>query len=345
MNVCFIMYPWEEVVPEQDTTLRLIHECVSRNHMVALTTTHNLTMRDSVASAFCNIFKKGAPIPSDPFIFYKKAKFKKAGLPLSRFDVIILRSDPPLDVLSLNFFDSVHDEVFFINDIDGLRIANNKLYTASFDDPEHRFIPITHVSKNQEYLKDVLLNSKADKMIMKPLDGYGGRGVILIEKHAQQNFRSLLDYYINNRQGGSYVILQEYIEGADKGDIRVLILNGEPIGAMRRIPHPEDIRSNIHAGGKTIKHTLSEKELELCRHISPKLVRDGLFFVGIDIIDGKLIEVNVLSPGGMVPINKLNQVRLQEKVIDFIENVIRTKESIAIRKSEFRRVIEDANSI
>ncbi len=332
-------------MPERDTTLRLIHECVSRNHMVALTTTHNLTMRDTVASAFCNIFKKGAPIPSEPFLFYKNAEFKKVGLPLSGFDVIILRSEPPLDVLSLNFFDSVHDEVFFINDIDGLRIANNKLYTASFDDPEHRFIPITHVSKDQEYLKDVLLSSKADKMIMKPLDGYGGKGVILIEKHAQQNFRSLLDYYINNRQGGSYVILQEYIEGADKGDIRILILNGEPIGAMRRIPHPEDVRSNIHAGGKTIKHTLSKKELELCRHISPKLVRDGLFFVGIDIIDSKLIEVNVLSPGGMVPINKLNRVRLQEKVIDFIENVIRAKESLAIRKSEFRKAIEDANSI
>ncbi len=345
MNVCFIMYPWDEIIPEKDTTLCLIHECVCRGHMVALTTSNSLTIRDTIASAFCNILKKGTQIPSDILTFYKKAKFQKVGLPLSGFDVILMRAEPPLDALSLNFLDSVHDEVFFINDIDGLRIANNKLYTASFDDSGHNFIPITHVSKNQEYLEEVFGNSQADKMIMKPLDGYGGKGVILIEKHAQQNFRSLLDYYINNRQGGSYVILQEYIEGADKGDIRILILNGEPIGAVRRIPHPGDVRSNVHAGGKPVKHTLTKEEIALCRHIGPKLVRDGLFFVGIDVISCKLIEVNVMSPGGMVPINKLNQVKLQAKVIDFVENVIRVKESIVVRKSEFRKAIEDANSI
>ncbi len=345
MNVCFIMYPWHEIIPETDSTLRLIHECMVRGHTVALTTTHNLTMRDTVASAFCKIFKKTDSIPSKIMSFYKKAEFKKVGLPLSGFDVIMMRAEPPLDVLALNFLDSVQNEVFFINDIDGLRIANNKLYTAAFDDPDHKFIPITHVSKNQEYLEDVLNDSKADKMIMKPLEGYGGKGVILIEKHARHNFRSLLDYYITNRQGGSYVILQEYVEGADKGDIRILILNGEPIGAMRRIPQPGDVRSNVHAGGKAIKHCLTRQERDLCRHIGPKLVRDGLFFVGIDVINGKLIEVNVLSPGGIVRINKFNRVKLQKKVIDFMENVIRVKESISIRKSEFRKAIEDAHSI
>lgn len=345
MNVCFIMYPWHEIIPETDSTLRLIHECMVRGHTVALTTTHNLTMRDTVASAFCKIFKKSASIPSKIISFYKKAEFKKVGLPLSGFDVIMMRSEPPLDVLALNFLDSVQNEVFFINDIDGLRIANNKLYTAAFDDPDHKFIPITHVSKNQEYLEEVLNDSKADKMIMKPLEGYGGKGVILIEKHARHNFRSLLDYYITNRQGGSYVILQEYVEGADKGDIRILILNGEPIGAMRRIPQPGDVRSNVHAGGKAIKHSLTRQERALCRHIGPKLVRDGLFFVGIDVINGKLIEVNVLSPGGIVRINQFNRVKLQKKVIDFVENVIHIKESISIRKSQFRKAIKNAHSI
>lgn len=345
MNICFIMYPWDKVIPERDTTLRLIHECVRRNHTVAMTTTSNLTMRDTVASAFCNVFNKSEPFPERAIDFYETATFKNVGLPLSGFNVIFMRADPPLDVLALNFFDSVHDAVFFINDIDGLRIANNKLYTASFDDPEHRFIPATHVSKNQEYLNNVLDESPADKMIMKPLDGYGGKGVILIEKQARHNFRSLLDYYINNRPGGSYVILQEYVKGADQGDIRILLLNGEPIGAVRRVPDPGDVRSNVHAGGKPVKHVLTGKELELCHHIGRKLVRDGLFFVGIDVIACKLIEVNVLSPGCMVPINQLNNVRLQEKVIDFIENVIRVKESIEIRKSEFRKAIEDANKI
>ncbi|MCF6247356.1 MAG: glutathione synthase [Desulfobacula sp.] len=345
MNVCFIMCPWHKIIPEQDTTLRLIHECILRNHTVAMTTTHNLTMRDTVASAFCNVFVKKSKVPEKAIDFYEKAVFQNVGLPLSGFDVIVMRADPPLDVLALNFLDSVHDSVFFVNDIDGLRIANNKLYTASFDDPEHRFIPITHVSKNQEYLENVLEDSPAQKMIMKPLDGYGGKGVILIEKRARHNFKSLLDYYINNRQGGSYVIMQEYVKGADKGDIRILILNGEPIGALRRVPSPGEVRSNVHAGGRPVKHNITDKEMELCRHIGPKLIRDGLFFVGIDVINCKLIEVNVLSPGCMVPINRLNKVRLQEKVIDFVENVIRIKDSIAIRKSEFRKAIEDANNI
>lgn len=345
MNVCFIMYPWNKVIPERDTTLRLIHECVKRGHTVAMATTNNLTMRCTVASAFCNVFAKVKSIPDRAIDFYKEAKFKNVGLPLSGFDVIVMRADPPLDTLALNFLDSVHDSVFFINDIDGLRIANNKLYTASFYDPKHKFIPITHVSKNQEYLESVLEDSKAQKMIMKPLDGYGGKGVILIEKHARHNFKSLLDYYINNRQGGSYVILQEYVEWANQGDIRILILNGEPIGALRRVPSLGEVRSNVHAGGKPVKHILTDKEMELCHHIAPKLVRDGLFFVGIDVINCKLIEVNVLSPGCMVPINKLNKVQLQKKVIDFVENVIQVKDSIAIRKSEFRKAIEDANNI
>jgi len=344
MNICLIMYPWDTIDPEADTTLTLIHECVRRGHFVALTTNDNLTMRDTVASAFCNIFTKSSSPPNDIPEFFKEAEFNRVRLPLSGFDVILLRTNPPLDRLAMNFLDSIHDEVFFINDIGGLRIANNKLYTASFDDPEHKFIPITHVSKSQEYLEDVFSDSKADKMIMKPLDGYGGKGVILIEKHAQKNFRSLLDYYINNRHGRNYVILQEFVEGAENGDVRILILNGEPIGSMQRIPAPGDVRANVHAGGKAVKHELTQKEIELCNHIGRKLVRDGLFFVGIDVINGKLIEVNVLSPGGIVPINKLNSLRLQEKVVDYMENVMRVKESLANRKSEFKKAIEDAKS-
>lgn len=344
MNICFIMYPWEEIIPESDTTLTLIHESVRRGHTVALTTNDNLTMRDTVASAFCNIFSDSSSPPDDILKFYKKAQFNRVRLPLSGFDVILLRSEPPLDRLALNFLDSVHDEVFFLNNIDGIRIANNKLYTASFDDLEHNFIPITHVSKSQEYLEDVFRDSHADKMIMKPLDGFGGKGVILIEKHAQKNFRSLLDYYINNRHGRNYVILQEYVEGADKGDVRILLLNGKPIGSMQRIPAPGDVRANVHAGGKAVKHEMTPKEIELCKHIGPKLVRDGLFFVGIDVISGKLIEVNVLSPGGVVPINMLNNVKLQTNVVDFIENVMRVKETLANRKSEFKKAIEDAKS-
>ncbi len=344
MNILFLMYPWERVDPETDSTIRMIHECVARGHTVALATVHNLTMRESTAMAFCNVFIKDEAISSKMTTFYKNTHFRKVKLPLGGFDAIIMRSNPPLNVTALNFLDSVRDDVFIMNDIDGLRIANNKLYTSSFDDPDNKYIPKTYVSKTPDYLESVLRNSATDKMIMKPLDGYGGQGVIMVEKQALTSFRSLLDFYINTTKEGNYVILQEYVEGADQGDVRILILNGEVLGAMKRIPAANDVRSNVHAGGSVVKHNLSKTEKELCALIGPKLVRDGLYFVGIDVIAGKLIEVNVLSPGGIMRINKLNRVKLQTKVIDFVELIVKSKNSrhyIQARKTEFSTAIDN----
>ncbi|WP_330959902.1 glutathione synthase [Photobacterium sp. 53610] len=339
MKICFVMYPWHKVEPETDSTLRLIHEVASRGHTVALTTPSNLTMRDSMAIAFCRVLKKTTVSNNVPS-FYRKAEFRKAELPLAGFDAIIMRANPPLDTMALNFLDSVRDDTFIFNDIDGLRVANNKLYTASLPDPNREFIPVTHVSKNREYLERVLEENPNDRMIMKPLNGYGGKGVILVEKSAKSSVRSLLDFYIGDDH--NYVILQDYIEGAEQGDVRIMMLNGEPIGAMKRVPAKDDVRSNIHAGGQEVKHTLTKQELRLCRHIGPKLVRDGLYFVGLDVINGKLVEVNVLSPGGITRINRLNRTKLQREVIDFVESVVKAKDVSIARKNKFRQVIEDA---
>lgn len=335
------MYPWEKVEPESDSTLRMIHEAVSRGHTVAITTPNNLTMRDSAAIAFCKVIKK-TTISNNIPSFYRNAEFRKAQLPLAGFDVIFMRANPPLDTMALNFLDSVRGDTFIMNDIDGLRVANNKLYTASLHDPNNEFIPATHVSKNREYLERVLAENSNERMIMKPLNGYGGSGVILVEKRAKSSVKSLLDFYIGDEK--NYVILQDYVEGAEQGDVRILMLNGEPIGAMRRVPAEDDVRSNIHAGGKEVKHILSKQEKRLCKHIGPKLVRDGLYFVGLDVINGKLIEVNVLSPGGITRINRLNRAKLQRQVIDFAESVVSAKEMVISRKNEFRKVIEDADA-
>ena len=344
MKICFLMYPWERIDPETDSTLRLIHEAASRGITVAITSPPNLTVRDSVAYAFCNVLKKSQKVSANIPSFYKNAELNRCKLPLAGFDVIIMRANPPLDTTALNFLDSVRNDVFIMNDIDGLRIANNKLYTASFSGEAARFTPVTHVSKSREYLEQVLDESSTEKMIMKPLNGYGGQGVIVVEKRAQQSFRSLLEFYIGG-DDGNYVILQEYIEGAHEGDVRILVLNGEPIGAMRRVPNEKDIRSNIHAGGVEVKHSLSKEEKELCHALGPQLVRDGLYLVGLDVINGKLIEVNVLSPGGITRINKLNRVKLQKDILDFIENVVTTRELVIERKNTFRKVIEDAEVI
>ncbi|MCY4044291.1 MAG: glutathione synthase [Cellvibrionales bacterium] len=344
MKICFLMYPWDRIDPATNSTLRLIHEAATRQLTVAITTPNNLTVRESTAFAFCNVLKKDKKISSSIPTFYKTASFKRCKLPLAGFDVIIMRANPPLDTTALNFLDSVRNDVFIINDLDGLRIANNKLYTASFSGEATKFIPVTHVSKSIDYLEQVLDESPTEKMIMKPLNGYGGKGVIVVEKRAQQSFRSLLDFYIGS-DDGNYVILQEYVEGAEKGDVRILMLNGEPIGAMRRVPAEKDIRSNIHAGGQEVKHTLTKEEKALCKAMGPQLVRDGLYLVGLDVINGKLIEVNVLSPGGITRINKLNRVKLQKQILNFVENMVSARELVTERKNTFRKVIEDAEAI
>jgi glutathione synthase len=343
MNICFLMYPWEQIDAENDTSLALIHECVKRKHGVAMCTPANLTIRNSVTNAFCKVINRPEKVPSNLKSFYKRTTLRNEMLPLAGFDVIFMRANPPLDPLVLNFLDSVNDDVFIMNSLSGTREANNKLYTAVFDDPQNEIIPVTHVSKNKDYIIQMINESKANKMILKPLNGYGGSGVILIEKNAMMSINSLLDFYINKSDGTTdYVILQDYIEGADQGDVRILLLNGVPLGAMRRVPGEGDHRSNVSAGGSIVKHQLTPQEKKLCRKIGPKLVRDGLYFVGIDVINGKLVEVNVMSPGGITYINKVYNVRVQEKVIDFIEDVVQEKANAFKRKTLLRKTVEDA---
>lgn len=343
MNICFLMYPWEEIKPDNDSSLTLIHECAKRGHGVAICTPSNLTIRNSVTNAFCTIINRMEKVPSSPKSYYKKATTREEMLPLAGFDAIFMRANPPLDPLMLNFLDSVKDDVFIINSVQGMREANNKLYTAVFEDPNNDIIPVTHVSKNKNYLIKTIEESDSDKMILKPLNGYGGSGVILIEKSAMGNINSLLDFYISKSDGSSdYVILQEYIEGAEKGDVRILLLNGLPIGAMKRIPGEKDHRSNVTAGGRVEKHRLTQAEKLLCKKIGPKLVKDGLYFVGIDVINGKLVEVNVMSPGGITYINKVSKVKLQEKVVDFLESKVLEKNAAFRRMTDLKKQVDEA---
>jgi glutathione synthase len=336
------MDPWDSLNPEDDSSLRLIHESVIRGHNVGILYPQGLTIRQSRAYGFIRKIRKQDRHSESIPVFYRKVQFTEQLLPLSGFDAIFIRNNPPIDPIMLNFLDSVKDDTFILNDIDGLRKANNKLYPASFDDPKNEIIPVTHVSKSINFLKKTISESKKDKMILKPLDGFGGSGVIILEKSASQNISSLLDFYISGSSKGQYVILQEYVEGAQEGDTRVLLLNGEPIGAYRRVPGPDELRSNIKVGGKPAKHSMTKQEKLICKKVGPKLVKDGLYFVGLDIINGKLIEVNVISPGGITRINRFNRARVQKQVIDFIEDVVNQRETAIDRKREFKRLIDEA---
>ncbi|MEW5820065.1 MAG: glutathione synthase [Cyanobacteriota bacterium] len=342
MHIGFIIDDWNNINPVRNTTLRLVHEAFLRDYFVGILYPNNLTIRNNVVHGFFKVLEKMDKIPSNTETFFKKASFKEQMLPLKGFDAIFVRKDPPIDSTMLNFLDSVANDVLILNDINGMRKANNKTYTTVFNDPQNTFLPITFVSKNKEYLKRVISESKHEKMILKPLKGYGGKGVIVLEKNAIHNINSLLDFYIDGPDEKNYVIVQEYIEGAEHGDTRVLLLNGQVLGALKRVPAEDDVRSNMHAGGSAQKHLLTPEEKAICKKIGPQLVQDGLYFVGIDIINGKLLEVNVLSPGALVAINRLYKTKLQKKVIDFIEEKVNEKEDAIKQRIAYREAVKNA---
>ncbi len=324
MHIGFIIADWNKIDPANSSTLYIIKECLKRGHTVSILYTNNLTVRNNVVHGFLETIDKLDKIPENVTSFYKKITFKKALKALHVFDCIMIRKDPPINPLVFNFLDAIKDEVVVINDVDGIRKANNKLYTTTFHDPNNTYLPVTHVSGSKKYINKVIDESEQEKMILKPLDGSGGRGVIVLEKNARSNINSLLDFYIDE-SGDSYVILQEYIEGAEEGDVRVLMLNGKFIGAYNRKPATGEIRANIQAGGSAHKYTMTESQMKICKKVGAKLVADGLYFVGLDMIGDKILEVNVLNPGGITNINKLDKVKLEKKVVDFFEEKVDIK--------------------
>lgn len=343
MHMGFIIASWNHIEPLQSSTLTVIKECLKREHTVSIMYTNNLTVRNNIVHGAIETIDKMDKIPENITTFYKKITFTKKLVALHAFDCLMIRKDPPINPLVLNFLDAIKDEVVIINDVDGIRKANNKLYTTTFHDPNNNFLPITHVSGSKKFINKTIEESDAGKMILKPLDGSGGKGVIILEKNARANINSLLDFYIDET-GDNYVILQEFIEGADQGDVRVLMLNGKAIGAYNRKPANGEIRANIQQGGTAHKYILTESQKKICKKIGAKLIRDGLYFVGLDMIGDKILEVNVLNPGGITNINKLEKLRLHKSVVDFIEEKVEEKvekrvelEYLLKRLSELRR--------
>jgi len=338
----FIINDWADIEPGKSSTLTIIQECLLRKHKVAVLYPQNLTVRENVVHGFVKIISAMDKIPDKVDSFYKRICFEEKMVPLHAFDALFIRKDPPLDPILLNFLDSIKNETVVLNDVDGLRKASNKLYTTTFHDPNHTFLPITHVSKNKDYLKRVVQESDKDKMILKPLDGSGGRGVIVLEKNAQSSINSLLDFYISGQGNSNYVILQEFLEGAEEGDVRVLMLNGKFLGAYQRKPADDDIRANIQQGGSAHKYVMSESQLHVCKKVGPKLAADGLFFVGLDMIGDKILEVNVCNPGGITNINKLNRQKLQRQVVDAIEEKVNEKQE---QRAELEFLIKRLNDL
>jgi glutathione synthase len=169
---------------------------------------------------------------------------------------------------------------------------------------------------------------------MKPLRSFGGRGVIKVSSKDPENLNSLLNFYL--RSDRPYprrepIMVQEYLEAVHtEGDVRIMLLNGKYLGSYRRVPHDNEFRANISAGGSAVAHQMSPMEEHICTLIGDRLVKDGLYFVGIDVIGGKLVEINCVSPGGLPRINMLHGLQLEIPVVDFIEERASAKKSSMI---------------
>jgi glutathione synthase len=321
MKIAFLMDKLESINPEYETTSWLMYECNQRGHTVYFLEPHDVYIRsDEIVARMRNITVS----PDLSMKKYWRSLIRCLNRDellfetVTELDALFLRKDPPLLYQTMEFLSPISDKVFMINSTTGQIMGNSKLYTLNFPN----IIPETHVSRDPARLLKIIDDFGGD-MVIKPLQRFGGEGVIKVSVKDRLNLKSLINYYVSayrSYEEREPIMVQEYIDVVrTEGDIRILMLNGEILGAMRRKPRKGDFRTNIHAGARAYKHEVTQREKEICLTIKDKLIRDGLYFVGIDVIGDKLGEINCVSPGGIPRINKLDGVKLEAKVIDFIE--------------------------
>lgn len=309
----FLMDPLDTILPDKDTTFAFMLESAGRGHEVLYFNTRDMYAKDG--SAFAALrparVRRGTPHYSlgEPF----EADLKS-------LDVVFFRSDPPvtMDYLHQTYLlDLITDEVFVTNNPSGVRDANEKLFALNF--PE--FMPEHIVTCDMDRIKR-FIGEAGGKVVIKPLDRMGGEGVFVIES-GDRNTNALLE--VSTDYGKRKVIVQRYIPEVRKGDKRILLLNGDFLGATTRIPRDDEHRANIHAGGKTIKYELTERDREIIEKVGPELREKGLHFAGLDVLGDRLTEINVTSPTGIQEINRLEGTNLEAKVIDFVEREVQRK--------------------
>jgi glutathione synthase len=317
MKFAFIIDPIHKLIPGHDTSVALMEAAQLLGHEVFITEANLLTVINSQAWANLTQIEltpvqaiDGRWVVSDNW--YQLGE--KSLQPLETMDAVFMRTDPPVNIPYLYgtfLLDYINpDKTLVVNSPKALRSANEKMYALQFKDA----IPETIVSQNKEVIRKFV--SENAIAVLKPLGGKAGEGILLLEA-GDRNFNSLIE--ISTQQGQIPVMIQQYLPEAKEGDKRIILLNGEPIGAVNRIPTGNEFRGNMAVGGRVAKTEITEREKQICEQLAPALQREGLYFVGIDVIGGYLTEINVTSPTGIREIDLLNGVRLGKQVIEWVE--------------------------
>jgi glutathione synthase len=312
MRIGFLMDPLESVLVHHDSTFALMLECRRRGHEVRVFEQRHLGYGERGPRARMRTVELRKD-PADHFTVLADAV-----LPLAELDAIFLRKDPPVDVefvLATQLVELVgRAGPVLINNPGALRDANEKLFALRF--PE--LVPKTRISHDLAELR-AFVEELGGSAIVKPIDGFGGRGVLYL-RAGDRNLGSLLE--LATAGGTKAVIVQQYLAASREGDKRILLVDGVPKGAVLRVPREDDNRANLAVGGQAEKAPLTAGDLALCATLAPALRARGLYFVGIDVIGGKLIEVNVTSPTGIVEVDALDGVSIEADVIDLAERLV-----------------------
>jgi glutathione synthase len=317
VKLAFIIDPLVRLDPGHDTSVALMEAAQALGHEVWITQIQQLNAIAGKAWATMQqihltpVELKGDRWVAAPTWYHLCGETL---LPLEEMDAVFMRVDPPVTMrylyatYILELIDS--EKTLVINSPQGLREANEKMYTLQFAS----VMPETVVSQDKALIRQFVEAQQA--AVLKPLGGKAGEGILFLEP-SDRNFNSIIE--VSTQHGKEPVMVQQYLAAAQEGDKRIILLDGEPIGAVNRVPTGSEFRGNMAVGGRVEKTEITGREQEICAVVGPKLRADGLYFVGIDVIGGYLTEVNVTSPTGIREIDRLNQANLGKQVMAWLE--------------------------
>jgi glutathione synthase len=308
LAIAFQMDPMESLNIAGDSTFVLMLEAQARGHTMYHYLPRQLSLRDGRLTARARPVKVVRAQDGKHFVHGAAET-----LDLATMDVILMRQDPPFDmayITATHLLEHVRGRVLIVNDPVSVRNAPEKLFATHFDG----LMPPTLITSDREAV--AAFRAEHREIILKPLFGNGGAGVFHL-KPEDDNLNALIELFTGMSR--EPIMVQRYLPEIRRGDKRIILIEGEPVGGVLRVPPAGEARANLHVGGRAEKTTLTPRERDICAAIGPALKEQGLLFVGIDVIGDYLTEINVTSPTGIQEINRLDGVTLEKPVWDAIE--------------------------